>query len=373
MDDSTVVFETKPLFGICSNGKYKLWKAHVETVDGGGARLVMTHGYEDGTLKSSVREVNTGKNIGRVNETTAEAQAISEAKSRFQKQLDKGYRENKSELTALPVRPMLAQSYMKNLSKVKDGTIYIAQPKIDGVRCICQRHGDALTFTSRHQKSFNKVLDKHKKLCAELLEVMPDGAIWDGELYVHGLELEDISSAVKAEGPNTKKLQYWVYDVVSDELQFERISRYRAILADRKNLKYVVPVPIDYVKTNDDIKAKQQSYLEQGFEGAMLRSYSAKYRQGFRSYDLLKYKNFREKEFTIIGATHSVNGEIIFMFHFAGEPFNAVPAWPSAKRKQAWAESDSFFGKKATVRFSDESKKGVPIGNPVVAAIRDYE
>lgn len=374
-EGSVKAYSTALLYALTANGKTMTWQAHVYENENGTASILIQSGYEGGTLKETTRTYDCGKNAGKKNATTALQQAVNETKSRFKKQLDKGYRESKAELSALPIRPMLAQSYTEHQNKVNDSTIYICQPKLNGVRCTCQRHGDKLTFLSRTGKSYD-VLQRHKKLYKELLEVMPDGCVWDGEIYCHGMPLQDIVSAVKAYSPATNKLQYWVYDTISEELQFERIARYRALLAD-KDLKKVVACPIDYIKGIVNIKKKQKEYLAEGYEGLMLRNYSAKYRQGIRSYDLLKYKNFRDTEYKVTGFSADVDKCIIFEFFNKGKPFSSVPCWTKAQRQEAYRRGcldfNTWIGKKATVRCSDFSKDGTPIGNPVVTAIRDYE
>ena len=371
-ESNVIAYSTPVLYALAANGNIMIWQAHVYENADSTASILFQSGYEGKTIKESHRSYDKGKNAGKKNATTALQQAISEAKSRFKKQLDKGYRESKSELTALPIRPMLAQSYIEHQDKVKDDTIYICQPKLNGVRCTVQRHGNKLTFLSRTGKVYD-VLYHHNALCKELFDVMPESCVWDGEIYCHGMPLQDIVSAVKAYSPATKKLQYWVYDTISDELQFERIARYRALLADKK-YKQVVACPVDYVKGIENIKKKQEDYLAQGFEGLMLRKYSSKYRQGYRSYDLLKYKQYKDFNAKIVGFTSDVNGAIIFMFRLHGEPFNAVPAFSLKKRQDMYKEGSSkpftFIGKTANIRCVEFSKKGLPIGNPVVTQIR---
>lgn len=374
-ESSVIAYSTPVLYALAANGNIMIWQAHVYENADSTASILFQSGYEGKTIKESHRSYDKGKNAGKKNATTALQQAISEAKSRFKKQLDKGYRESKSELTALPIRPMLAQSYIEHQDKVKDDTIYICQPKLNGVRCTVQRHGNKLTFLSRTGKVYD-VLYHHNALCKELFDVMPESCVWDGEIYCHSMPLQDIVSAVKAYSPATKKLQYWVYDTISDELQFERIARYRALLADKK-YKQVVACPVDYVKGIENIKKKQEDYLAQGFEGLMLRKYSAKYRQGYRSYDLLKYKQFRDTEYKVTGFSADVEKCIIFEFFNKGKPFSSVPCWTKAQRQEAYRlgciNHNRWIGKKATVRCSDFSKDGTPIGNPVVTTIRDYE
>lgn len=374
-EGSIARYETPVLYTLAANGNTMQWQAFVfENTDGTASTLTQS-GYEGKTLKETTRRYDCGKNGGKKNATTAYKQAVNETISRMNRQLDKGYRENRSDLAALPVRPMLAQPWVNVQDKIKDDTIYICQPKLNGVRCIVQKHGDKLSFMSRLGKSYD-VLQGCAQLCKELNAVMPDGDIWDGEIYIHGLPLQDIVSAVKAVGPNTNKLQFWVYDVINTEPQFDRINKYMNILTGT-NCKKVVPCPIDYVKGTLIIKDKQDDYLEQGYEGIMLRSYSAHYRQGVRSYDLIKMKNWVDTEYTITGFSNDVDNCIIFEFYNGGSTFSSVPAWSKAQRQEAYRQGcldpHTWIGKRATVRCSDFSKNVVPIGCPVVVALRDYE
>lgn len=359
------------LYGLASTGKYKVWS--IKVVD---ATVKIVHGYEDGVLTEYERTIPCGKNIGKANETSASQQAILDATSRYNKQMLKGYRSTKAELSFLPVTPMLAQSYTKNVHKIKDDTIYIAQPKLNGVRCTVQRHGRNLKFSSRQNKDFTEVLSKHKELCEELLQCLPDGEIWDGELYVHGCPLQDIVSYVKRFSSGTLRLNYWVYDVINTEPQFDRIVRYTKDIQSLKFRKFLVPTPYDFVKGQTQIQKKQTEYLFAGYEGLMLRSYSAMYQQGKRSYNLLKYKNFQDEEFTIVDYDFDCGMRLIWICEHKGKRFSVVPKASNCVRSVSYENQQyltSCIGEKLTVRFSDRSKDGTPIGNPVGLAVRNYE
>lgn len=358
------------LYGRAANGRYKLWKIRVE-----GNDIVIEHGTEGGVMQEKRRTVRSGKNLGRANATTSSEQARKEASSRYSKQLDKGYRKTKKELEALPVKPMLAQSFLDAHKKLHYPCI--TQPKFNGVRCIAQLVDGEPFFLSRESKEFT-VMSSHKKLCEELKRIFANspGIILDGELYNHGTPLQDIVSGVKAKGVLTPKLRYVLYDTVSDEDQITRLSKLSNLITDVSkdgSLKFVEAAQVQYAKSFDDIVKHQQQYLEQGFEGLIARNVSGKYRKGYRSPDLQKYKNFKDREFKIVGATHSNDYEVIWICRFYGEPFEVVPTGSSADRKEKWINAEKYFGKMLTVRYSDESKRGVPIGNPVGLCIRDYE
>lgn len=53
--------------------------------------------------------------------------------------------------------------------------------------------------------------------------------------------------------------------------------------------------------------------------------------------------------------------------------FNARPRGSVERRVRWYNEIDSLIGKPLTVRFLEYSEEGVPTGNTVGIAIRDYE
>ena len=134
------------LFGEASTGKRKMWQIAVSSRDGAGV-ITTTHGYEDGKKVVNERVVEKGKNVGRSNETTPVAQAVSEAKALWKKKCDAGYKaegadcdadsvsstEATTGAAAVPL-PMLAHDYNKR-GKSITFPCYI-QPKLDGVRCV---------------------------------------------------------------------------------------------------------------------------------------------------------------------------------------------------------------------------------------------
>lgn len=111
-----------------SKGKIREWSISVGK-DKRGHYYEITHGQKDGAMQNARTYVLKGKNIGRANETTAEEQCLSEAKSEHTKQIErKGYTE--SIPTTQPLKPMLAKKYEDE----KDKVIYpcAVQPKLDG-------------------------------------------------------------------------------------------------------------------------------------------------------------------------------------------------------------------------------------------------
>jgi len=58
------------------------------------------------------------------------------------------------------------------------------------------------------------------------------------------------------------------------------------------------------VENEEQIKQNHLIFVnEQGFEGTMIRNSSGMYKEKFRSFDLLKYKDFMDAEFEIVDYT----------------------------------------------------------------------
>ena len=179
----------KVLFGFDKNGGIKEWSVWTQ-----GDQLFISHGKVDGK-KQVKQETVAPTNVGRANFRDGPAQALFEAESRYKKQIDKGYRPTVEELNDLPLLPMLAQDFHDHGHHIEFPCY--GSPKLDGLRCLAIRDGDSLILRSRGNKEYSV---PHVE--AQLRAIMPAQAIWDGELYIHGLYLQEITSAAKKANEN---------------------------------------------------------------------------------------------------------------------------------------------------------------------------
>lgn len=335
------------LYGLDKNGGYKIWSIYTE-----GDRLVITHGKEGSKLQEKIDSVE-GKNIGRSNETTPEQQAEFEAKSRINKQIDKGYRESKDELGEIPLLPMLAHDYLKQGHRIEYPCY--GSPKMDGVRCLAIRHPDRVELKSRGGKEYNV-----PHIQQQLLPLMRVGDVFDGEMYIHGKYLEEIVSAVKKPNENTPKLEFIIFDVVKDETYEHRLITMQAFR--RYTLSCVAAPSIDVItfcEVQDEIhmRQKHKEYVEEGFEGIMLRNYDGKYESGKRSADLQKYKEFFDDEFVILDVVEdrNQNGVLVVWDHIANAQFD-VCYGDFEERKQQLNNPSEYKGKWLTVKYQSRYK-----------------
>lgn len=346
------------LFKKAKSGKFITWQIFVKENS-----FCTIEGFEDGKLTQSDPTVCLGKNIGKSNETTPEQQALLEAKAKYEKKLKEGYSPTKED--SFLFEPMLAKNYQDYLKDIPDW-VYV-QPKIDGIRSNLingvhiSRKGNA--FVSVPHLNF------------------PFEGILDGELYNHDLkeDFEKIVSLVKKTKPtqedleeSAKVIKYYVYDIVS-EYNFEvRTNLVRAICENNPNFVYL---PTYYIPKTL-IGEYHKSFLEQGYEGTMVRIGGQPYINGRTKY-LLKYKDFIDDEFTILDIIEGKGNR-------SGKAGNLViQVSPDITCDVSMTGSEEFMekvlldktqiiGKQATVKFFGYTKKG-KLRFPTLKTIRDYE
>ncbi len=314
------ILETKTfeiLYGIDKSGKTKIWDIKVERYEN-YSEIVTLYGYTNKI--EARRRINSGKNINKVNMTTHFEQAISEAASKWTKKkdieqyqlLEKIETKEKSDqdivqdisnLSLQPMLPMLAQDFQKQKKKV----VYPAfcQKKLDGMRMLYNTTTGKIT--TRQGKEYS-VIKESGKLYKEL-QKLPSGLILDGELYTNKLNFETLGvlrktkKLTKEELANLQKIEYHIYDIIDTTLIFEeRNKKIKELLYPNKYEKLIY-VSTFLIKTEEEIKNYHLKFLEEGFEGTMIRNKDSLYKIKCRSSDLLKYKDFQDDEFKIIGFT----------------------------------------------------------------------
>lgn len=331
-----------------------------------------------------------GKNIGRANETTPLQQAMSEAESTIRKLRDEGYSETMPDITdkfntdatGAP-KPMLAKGY----SSWKWEMVFV-QPKLDGMRCLCRKVKDKIVLTTRSGKPITTL--PHIE---ELLKDLPDKLVLDGELYIHGMSLQNLISAVKKKNENTPDVKYRLYDLAIPNLN----QTHRNLLLKEVEERFKIAlVPTYEVWSEEQMLERFSKFIEDGYEGAMIRLSGGMYEFGFRSSSLVKYKEFLDAEFKIIDveeATGRDAGTAVFRCANNPKSYEEFLNSPILLLNQKWRDDSSFtcrpkgtheqrtayfkkrkqlVGCDLTVKYQTLSDDGVPIF-PVGIAIRDYE
>jgi DNA ligase-1 len=373
------------LYAKASTGKIKTWQIAVTDGDEDGTAIIWTnHGYVDGKMQLKPKPIKSGKNIGKKNETTAYKQACLEAISSQKKKI-----EQKKYITEIPTDdntpdiwlPMLAKKYKGN-----NEYPCMVQKKLNGVRSLNKKIDEStIDIRSRKFKSYNKTMRHLHEPIRELLQV---DQYFDGELYRYGWTFQQILRRVKKLREDSNQVQLWVYDIADESMVCEdRIALYNQIIPD--NHPNIIKVETEIANNEDELEEIHQRNVGLGFEGSIIRFFGKKYRFDYRSPYLLKKKDFIDKEFVIVGSEVELIAELnestgqiqeyeaaVFVFDLgdgSGRTFSARPRGTVEDRVRWHRDIGNIIGKEMTVRFLEYSEDGIPHGNTVGVAFRDYE
>ena len=168
-----------------------------------------------------------------------------------------------------------------------------------------------------------------------------------------------------------------VYDcvhIMNGSADFQ--DRYLTIMGITHGAKYLSLVENIGVDNEAQIHEAQRKFVEEGYEGAMVRNLKGAYAIGKRSPDLQKVKTFLDGEYEIVGfseATGNDAGTVIWECKtLEGLTFRARPRGTREARTEQYQNGNDYIGKQLTVRYQELTDDGVP-RFPVGITIRDYE
>jgi DNA ligase-1 len=331
-------------------------------------------GFTDGEKVVSSWTECQGKNLGKKNETNANEQALAEATALHRKRIEMGSFENINDIdTPVFFKPMLAHDWNDYKDKIKFPLS--SQPKYDGVRCIIKSDG----MWSRNGKqivSAPHIFESLKPLFEENSDL-----ILDGELYAEKdiADFNTIISCVRKTKPtlpdlmtSLKYIKYYIYDIPSYEDTFtKRIEAIHNLQLSECCVKVVTHV----LSKIDEVDEMYKNYIKSGYEGQMLRLDTVY--ENKRSKYLLKHKDFKDEEFTIIGYEEgkgnlsSKIGKLKFKTK-NGVEFDAAVNGSWEYLTELWNKRDELIGKEATVKYFEMTEDG-SLRFPKVIEIRDYE
>lgn len=308
--------------------KNRFTDIHVEKLKDGTADIVKSTGVI-GTDKAVV---------SRTNVKTGYEKALVRAQTMW----------NNEQTRCTEILPMLANKWEEREKYITEP--FYVQPKLDGVRLLVSNKG----CFSRTGKPVQGV--------EHLTRGLKDGEYLDGECYAPDKTFEEITSLFKT---NPRDLEFHVFDYF--DLKHPNLS-----FEERKKR---VTVETFLVKKKTDVKGYHDLFVNQGYEGIMIREASSTYEIGKRSNYLLKYKAFQTEEYPIIDVkegTGREKGTAIWVCRVGEHTFSAKPEGTIEVRRRFLEEKEKYIGKPLTVRFQNLTALGVP-RFPVGVIVREYE
>ena len=319
-------------------------------------------GLQDGKKVTSGWNESKAKNVGRSNATTAQTQAISEAMSLFDRRMEKEYFKDTKDIDSYTAfKPMLAGGYKQD----DDMFPVIAQPKLDGIRCIANKSG-LWTRANKPITSCPHIWEEIKPLFDKNPEY-----IFDGELYNHDLKdnFNKITSLVRKQKPTeadtleaAKLVEYHVYDMY-DSSNNDLIFSERFFKLCGKLSKMTTIQTVDTVLTHsqDSLDDLYGGWIEAGYEGQMVRFDKAY--ENKRSKYLLKRKEFLTEEFNVLGVEEGKGNWSGHIKRFRLETASGKPFGAGVRGTQMILAAlfDSGVSPDwATLRYFNETPDGIP-------------
>jgi DNA ligase-1 len=354
------------IYSKTSTGATQQWEIIVQ-----GNTFFVIEGLVDGKLTENKPTIVTGKNTGKINETSDEEQAYKEAKSKWDKKVEKGYHVdiNNIDNESVYFEPMLAHKYNDRRDKVVFPVIL--QRKYNGGRLVASKTG-CFTRNGKKYESCPHI----SELLKPLFDKHPKWVI-DGEIYTHDKPFEKIMSLVRKTKPteedlteSKKIIQFHIYDGVVDDRTLDYPTRFDIIKSEIQKLvgktKSLAFVESVIGNNHEDIEKFHNQFVSEGFEGIMIRVINSPY-ENKRSTNLLKFKKFKDEEFEIVdiveglGNRSGMAGSIMVKTK-GGKVFNSGIKGGEDYYRELLKNKKKLIGKLATIRYQNLSdKEKVPI------------
>ena len=280
------------------------------------------------------------------------------------------------------IKPQLA----KQADKVTNPKIFnkewLISRKLDGVKALFYWDGKVIHTASRGGEHYD-YSTVHLRTNPSLVAFFKENptVILDGELFVRGKTLQQLSGAARMEknAYDCDWLQYWVYDCYnSADIDMIASKRYK-FLEDKFAEAHNFPIyrssedeseaPIrllghEYVSGWDNMKKLHDKWVSAGFEGAVITDPSKPYKVGSRCNNLIKIKQYKSEDFKVIGYKLGLRGSEDMTFTCELEDGRTFEAMPVGNRetKAEYVENfeTKYKGHKAECTFFNYSDDGIP-------------
>lgn len=378
-----------PLYKLSVTGDMLFWQIGFD----GNNQLEISHGYEGGAIRTDKTEVKVN-NSGR----SLQEQALLEARHRYKLKYHEGYQPAGATTPPL-VKGMKGYEYKPN--SVKNWPVY-TQAKLNGIRMLCQDTTTGLSMRSWLNNPYKHLTHIEREL-RDFFSYLPRYSTLDGELYNHGMDFTELTSAiktVKSVHPKLHEVQYWIFDINYEDSEgapFEKRclllhNAYRQYIHDLQSNNKQVPVTFTIVPTyvannHQEVLQQHQQYVASGYEGIMIKKISNGYPATSKEYQqslyrpgkgnhILKYKEFIDEEAVVVNVTEAEGTEkgaaILEVVDKRGNRFPVRMRGDFDRRRHWFQNPNVIMGKEITIRYQELSIYGVP-RFPVGVAVRDYE
>lgn len=169
------------------------------------------------------------------------------------------------------------------------------------------------------------------------------------------------------------QLRFYCYDFVDEKKSFKKRWEFLKSLNVPWNSLLTI---VDHVEAfgDDEITKLHDKWVNEGYEGLVMRDPDKEYKCGSRDRRMCKKKAFVDSEFKVTGFTEGLREED-FVFNLVteeGKPFEAKPI--GSRELKAWYREhmDELIGQMATVKYFHLTPDGIP-NLPTLRNFRDIK
>lgn len=241
---------------------------------------------------------------------------------------------------------------------------HLIEPKMDGLRSLLVVKREGPDMVAEFLSSGGHPYPAVQHLVDEFLEKYTgtDPIIIDGELYCHGMTLEEINSAVKSYKESTLNINFHIFDLPLLE-ETQDVRSYTAAQITVKLMSNRFPVlETLHVGHEDEIMIHHDRWVAQGYEGAMLKDPNGTYQPGQRSSFWTKVKMFDDTEFHVLDMHLGQRDEdLVVTCRCKDGDFDVKMTGSKAIKALQWENRNNIINKMdLTVKHFGLSKYGIP-------------
>ena len=283
----------------------------------------------------------------------------------------------------------LANAYNPKRVDFQSGEWYGSR-KLDGVRCICRKEMNTVTFFSRNGKEFTTLGNLENEISKIGGDFILDGEICmvdkDGNEDFQGIMKQIRKKDHQIENPKFFIFDFLTLDEFDDKVGTtpltERLKNGYDRLPENINSSMLEFLPQEQLTTEEQFTEMAKEAEEAGFEGIMVRK-NIGY-EGKRSHNLLKVKKFHDAEYTILECMNGTmrwteNGKQIekeglsnIIIEHKGNRVSVGSGFSKEQREHYLNNHNELIGKTVTVQYFEESQNqngGYSLRFPVVKHI----
>lgn len=262
--------------------------------------------------------------------------------------------------------------------------------KLDGVRCICRKEGNSISFYSRNGKEF-ETLSK----IAEDVAKLPGNFVLDGEVCIvdnNGKEdFQGIMKEIRRKDHTIENPKFLIFDCLTlDEFDtqtgtaslYDRSTRAPIQTVWEGRFETLTVIDQVLIQSEEHFSEMAKDAENEGYEGIMIRK-NIGY-EGKRSHSLLKVKKFHDAEYKVLEAHNGIirwieNGQQVereclssIVIEHKGCRVSVGSGFSKEQREYYYKHPNDLIGKTVTIQYFEESQNqmgGYSLRFPVVKHI----